>query len=60
MLNRVEVDWAPFLSGRQVMVEDMRTAVTVMGIQIVSTLCPSVRPQITVNRPGTQRAALPP
>ena len=56
--NRVVVAWVRYLSGRQVMVADTRTVVTVTDTRTVSTHCPSVQPQIMVNHPGTQKAAL--
>ena len=56
--NRVAVDWVRYLSGRQVMVADTRTVVTVTDTRTVSTHCLSVQPQIMVNHPGTQKAAL--
>ena len=33
------MDWGPYLSGHQVMVVDMKTAVTVMDIQTVFIRC---------------------
>ena len=56
--NRVAVDWVRYLSGRQVMVADTRTAVIVMDTRTVSTHCQSVQLQIMVNHLGTQKAAL--
>jgi len=51
------VDWALSSFGRQEMVGDMRTAVTVMDTQTVSTLYQSAQHPITASHLGTQRAA---
>ena len=53
------MDWVLFSSGRQEMVAGMRTVVTVMDTQTVSTHYQSVQLPIMASHLGTQRAAPP-
>ena len=53
------MDWVLFSSGRQEMAVGMRTVVTAMDTQTVSTLYQSVQPPIMVSHLGTRRAAPP-